>query len=200
MLALTKRTEDAYELMKKLLVANIFYHDIPKKTALRLGLIGCGLISNNEFVTQEGMRWMCNFYQFKNDPFRLYTAVISSGKEAGSYASGTQMKYVARTIRLMDAIVAHDRKKEKNKEGDQTEQDEIRELDDAILAMNVDPSTLHEQSFSRYYNAPAEIKRDLSNRMNGLTLKHANPIILTLLGQIMNLTRNHIASTRRFSL
>lgn len=198
MLTLAKRTEDAYELMKKMLIANIFYHDIPKKTAIRLGLIGCGLLSDNEFLTQEGMRWMCNFYQFKNDPFRLYTAVIASGKEANAYASGTQMKYIARTIRLMDAIVSHRRKKLDNDEDNTTEQDEIRELDDAILAMNVDPSTTHEHNFQRYFNAPAEIKRDLSNRLNDYTIEQANPIILTLLGHIMNISRNHIAATRKF--
>ncbi|KAI7897057.1 uncharacterized protein EV154DRAFT_597887 [Mucor mucedo] len=194
-LAITKHTEDAYELLKKLLVANIFYHDVAKKTALHLALIGCGLISDNEYITQEGMRWMCNFYQFKNDPFRLYTAVISSGKEATAYASGNQMKYVARIIRLMDAIVAHGRKKESNGEVDQMEQDEIRELDNAIITMNVDPSTAQEQNIRRFYHAPTEIKRELSNRVNDHTIKEANPIILTLLGQIMNLSRNHVAST-----
>lgn len=199
-MAITKHTEDAYELLKKLLVANIFYHDVAKKTALHLALIGCGLISDNEYITQEGMRWMCNFYQFKNDPFRLYTAVISSGKEATAYASGNQMKYVARIIRLMDAIVAHGRKKESNGEVDQMEQDEIRELDNAILTMNVDPSTAQEQNIRRFYHAPTEIKRELSNRVNDHTIKEANPIILTLLGQIMNLSRNHVASTRKSAL
>lgn len=186
--------------MKKLLVANVFYHDFEKKTALQLALIGCGLISDNEYITQEGMRWMCNFYQFKNDPFRLYTAVISSGKEANAYASSNQMKYVARIIRLMDAIVANRRKKDSNGEANQIEQDEIRELDNAILAMNVDPSTTQEQSIRRFYHAPAEIKRDLSNRVKNYTFKEASPIVLTLLGQMMNLTRNHVASTRKSAI
>lgn len=40
MLALTWRANDAYELLKRAVEANVFYHDIPKKTALKLTLIG----------------------------------------------------------------------------------------------------------------------------------------------------------------
>jgi hypothetical protein len=39
-LALSRRTEDAYDLLKKAYTANVFYHDVPKKTAIKLGLIG----------------------------------------------------------------------------------------------------------------------------------------------------------------
>lgn len=190
---MNKRIEDAYEMVKKLLTANIFYHDIPKKTALRIGLLGCGIIDDNDFVKQEGLRWLCNFYQFKRDPFRLFTTLIDGGKAVS--ASNTQMKYIARTIKLMDAILSHERKKNKNKEGNQIEEDEIRELDNAILSMNVDPSTMEEQGFQRYFQGPGDIKRELGDRVFSTELKKPNPIILSLFGQIMNITRNHIAST-----
>lgn len=158
-------------------------------------------MTDNEFITQDGMRWLCNFYQFRNDPYRIYAAVIESGdKEANSYASYTQMKYLARNIRLMDAMVASTRRKAGGGDaGIQPGLDEIRELNEAILAMNVDPSTANEQNYSRFYHIPEYIKSEVIQRMGIAAPSHANPIMLSLFGQIMNLTRNHIASSCKYS-
>lgn len=35
------------------------------------------MITKHEFMVQDGARWLCNFYQFQNDPFRIYTAVLN---------------------------------------------------------------------------------------------------------------------------
>jgi hypothetical protein len=40
MLAITKRSNDAYELLKRTVEANVFYHDVAKKTSLKLATIG----------------------------------------------------------------------------------------------------------------------------------------------------------------
>jgi general transcription factor 3C polypeptide 3 (transcription factor C subunit 4) len=145
------------------------------------------------------MRWLCNFYQFRNDPYRIYAAVINSGdKEANSYASYTQMKYLARSIKLMDAIVADTRRKTSGDNTNQPGLEEIRELNEAILAMNVDPSTANEQNYSRYYHIPEHLKTEVIDRMGIVAPTHANPIMLSLFGQIMNLTKNHIASSCKY--
>jgi hypothetical protein len=46
MLAITKRIEECYDLLKKAFIANVFYHDVPKKTAIKLGLIGTNLLES----------------------------------------------------------------------------------------------------------------------------------------------------------
>lgn len=159
-------------------------------------LLGCGIIDDNESITQEGMRWLCNFYQFRNDPFRLYAAVIScGGKSTEAYASPSQLKYLARNIRLLDAIVASTRARAKGRNSIEPELKEIQELKDAILSMNVDPSTANEQNFSRYYDVPEYINAADIEKMGIVAPTHANPIILSLFGHITNATRNHIAAS-----
>lgn len=142
------------------------------------------------------MRWLCNYYQFKNDPYRLYAAIIScGGKDETAYASYNQMKYLARNIRLMDAIVASTRKRLGGKDTTLPDLEEIKELNDAILAMNVDPSTANEQDYSRFFHIPQYVKPDVVEKMGVDAPTHSNPIILSLFGQIMNTTRNHIAAS-----
>ncbi|KAI9358965.1 hypothetical protein BD770DRAFT_62394 [Pilaira anomala] len=198
MLAIIKRTEEAYELMKKLYEANVFFHNVQMKTSIKLALIGIGLVTNNTFVTQEGVRWLCNYYQFRNDPYRIYSAVMSSGKETNCFASSSQMKYIARTIRLMDAMVANTRKESGENNGSQANEDEIRELNEAILAMDVDPTTTNEQDYRRYYHVPEQLRHPYNTEMAVRKPKHANPVILSIFAQIMAATKNHITATLFF--
>ena len=110
-LAMTRRTEDAYEVLKKASNANVFYQDVDKKTAIRLAMVGCGVIAKNETIIQIGARWLCNYYQFQNDPYRLYMSVLSEGiTDTAAYASYNQLRYLMRSIRLMDALVTNRRK------------------------------------------------------------------------------------------
>ncbi|KAI9265552.1 hypothetical protein EDC94DRAFT_669515 [Helicostylum pulchrum] len=198
-LALTKRTEEAYELMKKLYKTNVFYHDNEKKTSLKLALMGIGLVTRNEFIIQSGIRWLCNHYQFKNEPYRIYTAIMSGEKESIHYGSSSQLKYFTRTIRLMDAIVARNQKNSGETDEALPDQDEIRELHDVILSMDIDPSTANEQDYRRYYHVPDPLDGDdvtLSAFSEDIT--HCNPIVLSIFANIMNLNRNYIASSLFF--
>ncbi|KAG2232468.1 hypothetical protein INT48_005185 [Thamnidium elegans] len=197
-LALTKRTEEAYELMKKLYRTNVFYHDNEKKTSLKLALMGIGLVTKNEFIIQSGIRWLCNHYQFKNEPYRIYTAIMSGEKESIHYGSSSQLKYFTRTIRLMDAIVARNRKNSGETDETQPDQDEIRELHDVILAMDIDPSTTNEQDYRRYYHVPDILKGDTALPASSEDIKYVNPIVLSIFANIMNLNRNYIASSLFF--
>jgi general transcription factor 3C polypeptide 3 (transcription factor C subunit 4) len=40
MLAFSRRTEEAYEILKKTSESNIFYYDIPNRTSVKLAIIG----------------------------------------------------------------------------------------------------------------------------------------------------------------
>lgn len=142
---------------------------------------------------QEGTRWLCNFYQFRNDPFRIYAATIDSGNKAtNSHGDYNQLKYLSRIMRLMDALVANKRKEDGN---ENTRLEEIRELNDAILAMNVDPSTANEQNYSRFYHIPESVKRKNVVTMGIDAPTQVNPLLISLFGHMMNLTKNHVAAS-----
>lgn len=46
MLVFSRRTEEAYEILKKSSECNIFYYDIPRRTSLKLAIIGKKKILN----------------------------------------------------------------------------------------------------------------------------------------------------------
>ncbi|KAL7327548.1 transcription factor TFIIIC subunit tfc4 [Mucor circinelloides] len=199
-LAMTRRTEDAYEVLKKASNANVFYQDVDKKTAIRLAIVGCGVIAKNETIIQIGARWLCNYYQFQNDPYRLYMSVLSEGStDPAAYASYNQLRYLMRSIRLMDALVTNRRKTIEGSGDNAAALEEIRELNQAILAMNVDPSTAHEQNYSRFYDIPTDA--DLNTNSNstekmGIAAPvHLSPVLLTVFGCTVSLTKSVAASS-----
>ncbi|KAG0181852.1 transcription factor TFIIIC subunit tfc4 [Apophysomyces sp. BC1034] len=196
MLATTRRTDEAYNLLKKAIEANVFYHDIPKKTSLKLALLGCGLLNSNETIIGEATRWFCNFYQFKNDPYRIYGASMSGGmRDSENYASQNALKYLARTIRLMDALVARNRAEA----GDNSaieEMDGIEELHGAILAMNADASETNEQNYKRFYHVPGHLKEKANTDTMGIpSPKQINPVLLNLFGNLLCIGRNYHAAS-----
>ncbi|KAF7728472.1 transcription factor TFIIIC subunit tfc4 [Apophysomyces ossiformis] len=196
MLATTRRAEEGYNLLKRAIEANVFYHDISKKTSLKLALLGCGLINGNEEVIGEAIRWLCNFYQFRNDPYRIYGAVMSSTmRMAENYASQNSMKYIIRTIRLMDAIVARNRSNA-GEDVDVEELERIKELHGAILAMNIGASDTNELNYSRFYHVPKHLEeKTTTSSMSLQSPTQTNPVLLNLFGNILNIGRNYHAAT-----
>ncbi|CEP19103.1 hypothetical protein [Parasitella parasitica] len=201
-LAFTRRVEDAYELLKKAAAANVFYYDWKKKAALRLAMVGCGIIGRHETIIQIGARWLCNFYQFQNDPYRLYIAVVHLGcKQANVYASQPQLKYLMRNIRLMDALVASKSNQNQSSQSRATILEEIKELNDAILSMNVDTSTSNEQSYNRFYDIPAENITKTGKAIDKMGISspnHVNPVLLTLFGNLLSVTKNPLGASLFF--
>ncbi|CEG70320.1 hypothetical protein RMATCC62417_06239 [Rhizopus microsporus] len=191
MLAVSKRKEETHELLRRCFEANVFFQDLKMKTSIKLAQIGCGMITKHEFMVQDGARWLCNFYQFQNDPFRIYTAVLNGASSSYSgLVSYPQLKYISRIVRLMDALVL-------NSKGTGTNNvplDEIKELDDAIRAMNVDPSA-NEQNYMRFYEVPTNTDMQSLFRIEAKSLSRPNPIILTLFAHLMGISRNHLAAT-----
>ncbi|KAI9476084.1 MAG: hypothetical protein EXX96DRAFT_596334 [Benjaminiella poitrasii] len=206
MLTITKRSEEAYELLKKAIEANVFYHDIPKKTALYLAMIGCGLIGKKEYITQEGTRWLCNFYQFRNDPFRVYAAVIDCGSLPGTTAiSYSQVKYLNRNIQLMDALVTKNLKRESSLAAAEDNEDQIQRLNEAVMGMEVaanaelddEEDTDNTEIRRTFQHIPAASKKNnVTARRLGLTnVTHLNPILLTAAGHALILSKHYIAAS-----
>lgn len=199
-LAVSRRTEDAYEVLKKLSNANVFYQHVERMTAVHLAMVGCGIICRNETVIQLGARWLCNYYRFQSDPFRLFMSVINEGlTNTVAYASYNQLRYLMRNIRLMDAIVTNRRRMLEGMSDNAAALEEIRELNEAILTMNVDPSTASEQHYSRFYDIPKESDM-MSNNTERAGIKapiQLSPVLLTMFGSIVSLTKSVLASSRK---
>lgn len=201
-LAVTRRTEDAYEVLKKLSNANVFYQDVDKKTSIRFAMVGCGVIGKSETIIQLGARWLCNYYRFQSDPYRLFMSVINEGiSDTVAYASYNQLRYLMRSIRLMDALVTNRRKKLEGSDDNAAALDEIRELNEAILTMNVDPSTASEQNYSRFYDIPKETDMNMignnTEKMGIVAPTHLSPVLLTMFGGVVSLTKSVLASSRK---
>ncbi|KAI8368817.1 hypothetical protein EDC96DRAFT_564132 [Choanephora cucurbitarum] len=195
-LAMSRRFQDSFNVLTKAINANVFYHDIPKKTTLYLAVIGCGIVGGNNELVQYGARWLCNFYQFRNDPYRIYQAVVDAGnKDATLYASQPQLKFLNRTIRLMDAVVSSKRKDQMKGDDRGASTEQIRLLDEEIQAMNMDPSTINEQDPKRYYHMPAYIPADTVKRMGIEAPDHVNPILLGLFADLVLLSKNPLAAS-----
>lgn len=200
-LAVTRRTEDAYEVLKKLSNANVFYQDVDKKTSIRFAMVGCGVIGKSETIIQLGARWLCNYYRFQSDPYRLFMSVINEGiADTVAYASYNQMRYLMRNIRLMDAIITKKRMELEGTVDNAAGWDEqIKELHESIQTMNVDPSTVGEQPYSRFYDTHKETDIILNNteKMGIAAPNHLSPVLLTMFGGIVSLTKSALASSRK---
>ncbi|RCH84161.1 transcription factor TFIIIC subunit tfc4, partial [Rhizopus stolonifer] len=186
-----KRSLEAYNVLLKAISANVFYHDNPKKQALYLTMIGCGMIGKRGTMVQEGARWLCNYRQHKNDGFRIYAALVDSGyKDPTMYVSQNQLKYLTRMVRLMDAMVGN-----KNKENEGNNREQIRLLNEEILAMNIDPAAASENYYTRYYHTPTAVPPPIVKKMNVEGLSSLNPILLCLYGHMMTLSRSAVAAS-----
>jgi hypothetical protein len=122
----------------------------------------------------------------------------SGSADYSDYASYNQLKYVNRSIRLMDAIVASKRKDE-GLEDNTAALEEINELNDAILAMNVDPTSANEQNYlKRFFHVPKYVSKKTVENMGIVAPKQVSPILLSLFGNMMTFTKNHLASCCKF--
>ncbi|KAI8393461.1 uncharacterized protein BYT42DRAFT_551117 [Radiomyces spectabilis] len=194
MLTATRRSENAYDLLKRVCEANVFYHDVTKKTSIKAALMCCGLISGNYHIVNEACRWFSNFYQFKSEPYRLYCTAYSSGiQDMHAFIAQSNMKYYVRNILLMDAVVARERVLAGDKDS-VVGLEEIKQLKAVILAMNVDPSAADEQNYKRYYHVPAHLDVKAQKIMGIENPKRVNPVLLTLFGHFNSLSRNYVSA------
>ncbi|KAL0077353.1 hypothetical protein J3Q64DRAFT_1769112 [Phycomyces blakesleeanus] len=193
-LTCTQRAETAYEVLKRACEAIVFYSQPKRKTALKLALLGCALINNDDFESNQAIRWFCNFYQFKHDPYRLFT--VSAGTDAhgvAQFVANITQRYFARIIRLMDAVIssymysAGQDPKEANIE-------HIKLLHSAILSMDIDPSFATEQNYGRFYHIPENMRLQLTNDGGNLKMAQVDPILLTMFGSIMSIGRNYLSA------
>ncbi|KAI9029554.1 hypothetical protein CLU79DRAFT_810127 [Phycomyces nitens] len=194
MLTCTQRAETAYEVLNKACEANIFYIHPKRKTALKLALLGCSLINRDEYEAHRALRWFCNFYQFKHDPYRLFTAVLDCGAQGISqFASNLTQRYFSRIIRLMDAVIAsymHSAGQDPN----QANSEHIKLLHAAIISMDSDPSFATEHNYGRFYHIPDNLRQQMPGDVSNIKIAQVDPVLLTMFGSMMSAGKNFISA------
>ena len=75
------KDNEAQEVLKSAMNANIFYHDPEKRISLRLHAIAAGLYCENYEAVSEHVRWFCNDQPLTNDPLLLYTITLGSSNQ-----------------------------------------------------------------------------------------------------------------------
>ncbi|KAG2220363.1 hypothetical protein INT45_010749 [Circinella minor] len=155
MLAVTQ-PETAYDVLKRVSEANVFYHDPQKIQAIKLALLGCSLINNNDVIKYEVQRWFMTIDRFKPYPYHLMLATTKSGPNSLlQYTGFNHMKYMMRTVRLIDtSLIEESKKKSYNKRGS------IKPMNDTISGIEADPSaTMARLNFNELFEVPDDQDR-----------------------------------------
>ncbi|CAG8470622.1 4335_t:CDS:10, partial [Cetraspora pellucida] len=100
--------QEAFDVLRTVSRANVFYHNSKYKTGFKLLLLG----RYWDIFVCESTRWLCNFKPFDSKVYRLYGAGMASGTNALScFASANSQKYFLRQVKSMDNISASGDKK-----------------------------------------------------------------------------------------
>ncbi|KAI9254630.1 hypothetical protein BDA99DRAFT_162343 [Phascolomyces articulosus] len=151
MLAVTQ-PEAANDMLKRVAEANVFYHDAQKIQALKLALLGCALINNNDTIKYEVQRWFMSVNRFKSSPYHLMLATTTSGPNSlAQYAGMSHMKYVMRTIRLIDTTLIQEYQTKPHHD------EAVKQLNQqAVEAVDGDTTTLEDLNFNELFSYPSD--------------------------------------------
>ncbi|CAO3696432.1 unnamed protein product [Umbelopsis ramanniana] len=69
--------KEAYRLLTRLGDANVFYHDPQRRLGLKLTIIACAILADDYATVYEIVRSITGIYQFNDDGYKLYTALLS---------------------------------------------------------------------------------------------------------------------------
>ncbi|KAK9768701.1 transcription factor TFIIIC subunit tfc4, variant 4 [Basidiobolus ranarum] len=109
------RQEEAYDLLKTVGEANVYYHHEPTKIAIKMIILAISLHCHNNEKACEVARWLCSYHPFHDNSYKMYSAAMSSGTSATSvYASANSQKYFLRQIKTMDFSVDNSRSSQPN--------------------------------------------------------------------------------------
>ncbi|KAI8098638.1 uncharacterized protein BX664DRAFT_309690 [Halteromyces radiatus] len=194
-LTVLHRSDEAFTVLRTAIVTDVIYNHSDRKTALKLALLGCGMIANNRTTITDVTRWFCNVYQFQTDSYRLYGAVLSSGlQDMLNYAAADTVKYFIRSVRLMDALHGLYLSKQNGQlmnEKDETEK--IKELQDVIRTMR--SGTTENEDYERYDNAIEDLMEEEKIKDWMQPLEKINPGLLSLFGHILMIGSNYIGAS-----
>ncbi|KAI8143750.1 hypothetical protein BJV82DRAFT_83730 [Fennellomyces sp. T-0311] len=194
-LAQTRNAEAAYDMLKRVTEANVFYHDMDKLRALKFALLGCAMINNNEVIKYEVCRWFIGQSKFKAAPYRLMAAVNNSGLGSlAQFADNVHMKYITRVIHLVDMILLQEHNQDPNS-------DDVWHLKEAINALEIDRSFMQDTNFAELFTTPTEQDKAAIRTMqarNQELPKSMEPVILNVFGLQLCLGRSFTGACLMF--
>ncbi|ORY02982.1 hypothetical protein K493DRAFT_297630 [Basidiobolus meristosporus CBS 931.73] len=164
-LANFNRQEEAYDLLKTVGEANVYYHHEPTKIAIKMIVLdsngmpstAIALHCHNNEKACEVARWLCSYHPFHDNSYKMYSAAMSSGTSATSvYASANSQKYFLRQIKAMDS--------------------------------NVDGSRVLQPNLQTTPNT-TDLKE---SGKDGPAINKRNPLLLTLYGHILHCARSYV--------
>ncbi|CAM0139620.1 unnamed protein product [Umbelopsis sp. WA50703] len=96
----------AYELLNQLGDANVFYHDPQRRLGIKLTMIACALLADDHPTVYEVTRTISTIYQYQDDGYKLYTALLSNGSaNIPWYSPAMTVKYLIRQVKTMDRLI-----------------------------------------------------------------------------------------------
>ncbi|KAI7870275.1 hypothetical protein BDF14DRAFT_1776688 [Spinellus fusiger] len=197
MLTLTRCGDDATEMLKHICEANKVWKYRQRVTLVRLAMLGCSLISDNEPAAYDVMKWFFNYYQFRSDVYCIF--VISTpcgGNNSDKYANYAVMRFLIRSVRLMDALVAT-HLYESGEDISQESKTEMNQLHEALV--NIDHYiSLDDKDYPRHYNLPSRLQDLPTHTGADYTLVEPIPRLLTVFGTMMSISKNYISAIMFF--
>ncbi|EEB06773.1 transcription factor tfiiic complex subunit sfc4 [Schizosaccharomyces japonicus yFS275] len=107
-IVLTKlnRMKQAHEVFRAALYANVFDEDPMKRVAMHWYMLACAIYAKDISMVSSVLRWVFNTFQFRQDSYRLWSAVLCSGHYYARYfVDSANQKFLLRLIKLMDQLV-----------------------------------------------------------------------------------------------
>lgn len=98
--------EDAYSVLRRAKIANVFHHDKYKETITEYVTFACAYISGDFHGSNDYARQLILTHQFYNDGYRLYCSMLPSGiKAADIFNASNNQKFFLRQVKAVDSLV-----------------------------------------------------------------------------------------------
>ncbi|ORZ14617.1 hypothetical protein BCR42DRAFT_329198 [Absidia repens] len=197
MLTTLHRSEEAFIILRTAIVSKPVYSHPVRKTVLKLALLGCGMIADNRTAMIDVARWLCNAYQFENDTYRIYGTIFPSGlQDKLDFGPIHALKYFIRNIKLMDGLHGMYTQLEKGEPVNRKDEaQKMKELQDVIRTMQLDPKTTGPDDYERYYNVTEEVQGNGQIKDWMEPLAEVSPLLITLFGHILMIGSNFIGAS-----
>ncbi|CAA20753.1 transcription factor TFIIIC complex subunit Sfc4 [Schizosaccharomyces pombe] len=109
-LRLTKvgSVQQAYDVLTTAMGAILFDQDTIKRQNLRWCMLACSMYARDPQGALTPLRWVFTTFQFRQDTYRLFSAVLSQGYECSrAFVDSANQKFLLRLIKLMDQLMSN---------------------------------------------------------------------------------------------
>ncbi|EPX71965.1 transcription factor tfiiic complex subunit sfc4 [Schizosaccharomyces octosporus yFS286] len=99
--------KQAYEVLKAGMATPVFEQDPLKRQNLRWCMLACAIHAKDSQTALGPLRWTFTNFQFRQDTYRLFSGVLSSGYECSrTFVDSANQKFLLRQVKLMDQLMS----------------------------------------------------------------------------------------------